>query len=152
MHENGIRKVCVMDHETMWRDGGETFTMTTSAAAGRGGDAVQAAFSRFMNEELGYVYGPYNYTDFQPNNERWWSVDRVSRRTDGSLQPAWLRSYAPKPTAILPINDAVVPELRQKFGFRSAYCDVHTAVRPWHRVDYDARCPGAGTFSQVFYA
>jgi hypothetical protein len=50
------------------------------------------------------------------------------------------------------LNDAVVPELRRKFGFRSAYCDVHTAVRPWHRVDYDARCPGAGTFSQVFYA
>jgi len=24
MYDNGIRNVCVTDHETMWRDGGET--------------------------------------------------------------------------------------------------------------------------------
>ena len=153
LHGNGIRNVCVMDHETMWRDGGEAFTMTSDAAKGRGGDAAQKDFTRFMNGELGYVYGPYNnFTDYQPSNARWWSVDRVSRNPDGSLAEAWLRSYAPKATAILPICERMVPELQSKFGFRGAYCDVHTAVRPWDRTDYDARCPGAGTFSQVYYA
>ena len=153
MHSNGIRKVCVMDHETMWRDGGEAFTMTSAAAVGRGGDRAQFEYTRLMNDELGYVYGPYNnYTDYQPNNDRWWSVDRVARRSDGSLVGAWLRSYSPKATAILPICEEVAAEAQRKFAFRGAYCDVHTAVRPWARVDYDARCPGAGTFSQVFYA
>jgi len=127
--------------------------MTSSAAKGRGGDAVQKDYTRFMNDELGYLYGPYNnYTDYQPNNDRWWNVDRVSRNSDGTLQEAWLRSYAPQPTAILPICEQMVPELQAKFGFRGAYCDVHTAVRPIQRTDYDARCPGAGTFSQVYYA
>ncbi|MBQ3343690.1 MAG: SGNH/GDSL hydrolase family protein [Kiritimatiellae bacterium] len=153
MHDNGIRKVCVMDHETMWRDGGEAFTMTTSAAAGRGGDRAQMEYTRFMIDGLGYVYGPYNnYTDYQPNNDRWWSVDRVARRSDGSLVGAWLRSYTPKATAILPICEDVASEAQRKFSFHGAYCDVHTAVHPWRKVDYDARCPGAGTFSQVFYA
>lgn len=153
MHANGIRRVSVMDHETMWRDGGETFTFTVEAAKGKGGDGVQADYSRFMNDELGFLYGPYNnYTDFQPNNARFWSVDLVSRTADGSLAPAWLRSYAPKPTAIVDLCEKIVPEAQAKFRFRGAYCDVHTAVRPWNRVDYDARCPGAGTFSQVFYA
>ena len=153
MHSNGIRKVCVMDHETMWRDGGEAFTMVTEAAPGRGGDEVQKAFTRFMNDELGYVYGPYNnYTDYQPNNGRWWDVDRVMRKGDLSLTEAWMRSYTPKPTLILPICEKVVSEAQKKFGFRGAYCDVHTAITPWYRVDYDARMPGAGTFSQNFYA
>jgi hypothetical protein len=153
MHANGIRKVCVMDHETMWRDGGEAFTMTTEAAPGRGGDEVQREFSRFMNDELGYIYGPYNnYTDYQPNNRRWWNIDRVMRRSDGSLTPAWLRSYTPKPTLILPICEEVVTEAQRKFSFKGAYCDVHTAITPWYRVDFDARVPGAGTFTQNFYA
>ena len=153
MHSEGIRKVCVMDHETMWRDGGEAFTMMTEAAPGRGGDEVQKAFTRFMNDELGYVYGPYNnYTDYQPSNARWWNVDRVMRKNDWSLTAAWLRSYTPKPTLILPICEKVVSEAQKKFGFRGAYCDVHTAITPWYRVDFDARVPGAGTFSQNFYA
>ena len=153
MHANGIRQVCVMDHETMWRDGGETFTMTTEPAKGRGGEAAQKDFTRFMIDELGYVYGPYNnYTDYQPSNARWWSVDRVVRNGDLSLMPAWMRSYAPKSTAVLPICETVVREAQAKFGFRGAYCDVHTAVMPWQRTDLDARCPGAGTFSQVYYA
>ncbi len=29
---------------------------------------------------------------------------------------------------------------------------MHTAVAPWHRVDYDPRVPGAGTFAAVFYS
>ncbi len=34
----------------------------------------------------------------------------------------------------------------------TAYCDVHTAVAPWDRVDYDRRVPGAGTFAATFYS
>ena len=46
----------------------------------------------------------------------------------------------------------LAPQIQQKFHFSTAYCDVHTAVAPWHRVDYDPRVPGAGTFAAVFYS
>lgn len=46
----------------------------------------------------------------------------------------------------------LAPQIQAKFHFSTAYCDVHTAVAPWDRVDYDARVPGAGTLSAVFYA
>jgi len=153
LHDAGVRQMAVMDHETMWRDGGESFTFVTEAAKGKGGDAAQRDYTRFMTDTLGYVYGPYNnYTDYSPNNARWWNIDRVSRKGDGSLGEAWMRSYAPKPTAILPLCERIVPEAQAKFGFTGAYCDVHTAFPPWVRTDYDARCPGAATFSQVYYA
>ena len=152
-YDHGIRKVCVTDHETMWRDGGEAFTMKTEAAPGKGGDAEQRAFSDFMNRRLGYWYGPYNnYTDYQPSNARWWNVDRVTRTADGNLCPAWLRSYSPKATRILDICREVVPAAQAKFAFRGAYCDVHTAVTPWSRTDYDPREPGAGMFRTVYEA
>lgn len=152
-YDHGIREAFVMDHETMWRDGGEAFTMKTEAAPGKGGDAVQREFSDFMNRRLGYWYGPYNnYTDYQPSNAKWWDVDRVTRTPDGNLKSAWLRSYSPKATRILDICEQVVREAQSKYGFRGAYCDVHTAIKPWTRTDYDPREPGAGKFRTVFEA
>ena len=153
LHDAGIRQMAVMDHETMWRDGGESFTFVTEAAKGKGGDAAERDYARFMIDSLGYLYGPYNnYTDYSPNNARWWEIDRVSRASDGSLVPAWMRCYAPKPTVILPLCERIVPEAQAKFGFTGAYCDVHTAIPPWNRTDYDARCPGAAAFAATYYA
>ena len=153
LHDAGIRNMAVTDHETMWRDGGEAFTFLTEAAKGKGGDAVQRDYTRFMNDTLGYVYGPYNnYTDFAPSNALWWDIDRVMRNSDGSLRKAWMRCYTPKPSVILPICERIVPAAQAKFGFTGAYCDVHTSFPPWWRTDYDARCPGAATFSQTYYA
>ena len=151
--ELGITEVCVMDHETMWRDVAEPFTFVADAARGKGGDAAQRAFSRLMNEELGYVYGPYNnYTDFADNNTALWDESVLSRNPDGSFVPAWLRCHHPKPTVAAEFCERIAPVAQRKFGFRGAYCDVHTARTPWSYVDYDARVPGAGTFAQTFYA
>ena len=148
----GIEHVVVNDHETMWRDRGESFTYRTDAAPGRGGDAGAEAYSRFMRGELGYVYGPYNnYTDFSPMNA-YWSRDRVARKGDGSLQTAWVRCYAPKPVFAPQMCEEIAPVAQAKFAFNTAYCDVHTAVTPYGRTDYDARVPGAATFAQTFYA
>jgi len=148
----GMRKVIVTDHETMWRDGGESFTFRTKAAPGKGGDEAQYEYSRFMQDVLGFVYGPYNnFTDFAPVNE-YWSPDLISRTPDNQLQGAWFRCYAPKPARAVEFCEMLAPKIQEKFRFSTAYCDVHTAVAPWHRVDYDARVPGAGTFAAVFYA
>ena len=64
----------------------------------------------------------------------------------GQLQHAWMRCYAPKPARAVEYCARLAPEIQKKFRFSTAYCDVHTAVAPWDRVDYDPRVPGAGTF------
>ncbi|MCX6903781.1 MAG: hypothetical protein NTW03_09960, partial [Verrucomicrobia bacterium] len=151
-HRYGLTQLVVTDHETMWRDGGESFTFRTKAAPGKGGDKGAAEYARFMQDRLGFVYGPYNnYTDFAPVNE-YWSTDMVARTPDNQLQHAWMRCYAPKPARAVEYCARLAPQIQEKFRFSTAYCDVHTAVAPWHRVDYDPRVPGAGTFAAVFYA
>jgi hypothetical protein len=151
-HRWGMTQVVVTDHETGWRDEGESFTFRTRAAPGKGGDKGQYDYARLMQDKLGFVYGPYNnYTDFAPVNE-FWSTNMVSRTPDNQLQHAWMRCYAPKPARAVEYCAALAPQIQAKFHFSTAYCDVHTAVAPWDRVDYDARVPGAGTMSAVFYA
>ncbi|HUS80613.1 MAG TPA: hypothetical protein VM283_05045, partial [Armatimonadota bacterium] len=152
VQRHGITEMVVTDHETMWRDGGESFTFRTMAAPGKGGDQGAYDYARFMQDELGFVYGPYNnYTDFAPVNS-FWSVDRVNRMPDNQLQGAWMRCYAPKPAFAVEACELLAPQIEDKFHFSTAYCDVHTAVAPWDRVDYDYRVPGAGTFEAVFYS
>ena len=147
-----LDRVLIGDHETCMRDGNESFTFRTRPAPKKGGDRGMNDFTRFMIDELGYLYGPYNnYTDFAPING-WWHADRVNRQADGELQPAWNRCYAPKPTFAVEACEQIVPELQRKFRFNSGYCDVHTCVPPWTRCDYDSRVPGAGTFAGTFNA
>ena len=147
----GMTKVVITDHETGWRDGGESFTFRTRTAPGRGGDPSQAEYSRKLHA-LGYRYGIYNnYTDFASVNE-FWDEDRVGRTSDGNWQGAWARCYGPKPARSVEFEARLTPIIQEKFKLSTAYCDVHTAVTPWSRTDYDARVPGAGTFAAVFYS
>jgi hypothetical protein len=151
VHRYGMRRVIVTDHETMWRDGGESFTFRTRAAPGKGGDQGARDYSRFMQDELGFVYGPYNnYTDMAAVNG-FFHPDHIVRTPDNQLQTAWPRCYAPKSARAVEFCERLAPEIQTKFGFSTAYCDVHTAIAPWDRTDYDARVPGAGTFAAVFY-
>ncbi|MDD4025734.1 MAG: hypothetical protein PHN85_07410 [Kiritimatiellae bacterium] len=151
-HRWGMRKIVVTDHETGWRDNNESFTFRTDPAPAKGGDEGQRKYARIMQDELGFVYGPYNnYTDFAPVNA-FWNIDLISRTRDNQLQTAWTRCYAPKPARAVEFCERLAPVIQKKFGFSTAYCDVHTAVTPWSRVDYDARVPGAGAFAAVFYS
>ena len=147
----GLNHVIITDHESGWRDGNESFTFRTRTAPGKGGDEGQREYARILIDELGFRYGPYNnFTDYAPVNGHW-SIDHAGRFGDGSLIPAWNRCYSPKSTWGARMCEILAPEIQGKFGFNTAYCDVHTCVTPWARVDYDVRSPGAGTFSQVFY-
>lgn len=152
VHRYGMTEIVVTDHETMWRDGGESFTFRTRTAPKKGGDQGAADYSRFMQDVLGFTYGPYNnFTDFAPVNE-YWSFDLISRTPDNQLQRAWARCYAPKPARAVEYCAKLSPINQEKYHFSTAYCDVHTAVSPWSRTDYDPRVPGAGTLAAVFYA
>jgi len=147
----GMSKVLITDHETGWRDGGESFTLRTRAAPKKGGDEGQADYSRKIRA-LGFRYGIYNnYTDFASVNEHW-HEDYVTRNSDGDLRPAWPRCYNLKPSRAVELEAKLAPIIQQKFSLDTAYCDVHTAVTPWSYNDYDARVPGAGTFAATFYA
>ncbi|MCX7428289.1 MAG: hypothetical protein NTW96_22000, partial [Planctomycetia bacterium] len=147
----GMTKVAITDHEVGWRDGGESFTFRTRAAPGKGGDESQADYARKLIA-LGFRYGIYNnYTDFAPVNE-FWSEDLVTRLPSGEWQTAWARCYNPKPARAVEFEARLAPVIQSKFHLNTAYCDVHTAVRPWSYVDFDARVPGAGTFAATFYA
>ncbi|MCX6898058.1 MAG: hypothetical protein NT105_05085 [Verrucomicrobia bacterium] len=147
----GMTKVVITDHETGWRDGGESFTFRTRAAPKRGGDESQTEYSRKI-QALGFRYGIYNnYTDFAPVNE-FWGEDMVTRLPNGDWRPAWARCYNPKPSRAVEYEAKLASIIQQKFKLSTAYCDVHTCVTPWSYVDYDARVPGAGTFAATFYA
>jgi hypothetical protein len=147
----GMTEIVVTDHEVGWRDGGESFTLRTRAAPGKGGDEGQAEYARVMRG-LGLRYGIYNnYRDFAPVNEHW-DPHGVVRLSDGQLQPAWARCYVLKPTRAVELESRLSPIIQEKFQLDTAYCDVHTAVTPWSSVDYDARVPGAGRMADVIYA
>jgi len=147
----GMTKAVITDHETGWRDGGESFTMRTRAAPGKGGDAGQVDYGKKLHA-LGFRYGIYNnYTDYSPTNE-YWDEDYVTRLPDNQWQTAWPRCYNPKPARAVELESRLAPIIQDKFQLDTAYCDVHTAVRPWSYVDFDARVPGAGTFAATFYA
>ena len=147
----GIEKLIQCNHEIAWRDGGESFTLRTRAAPGRGGDA---ALQRYVAHQrgLGWLAGLYsNYTDYAPVNE-FWDPDGVQRLPDGNWRLAWPRCWAEKPLKAVEFDALLAPQIKAKFNPNSAYTDVQTAVSPWGYNDYDARVPGAGTFAQTFYA
>jgi hypothetical protein len=147
----GLDKIMQHSHEVTWRDEGDSFTMRLRAAPQKGGDAMLAWYIRAQNE-LGWLQGVYtNYTDFSPTNTNW-NPDFVQRTPEGEWRRAWPRNYALKPAKAVEMDEYYAPRIKQKFGVRMSYTDVHTAVAPWRYCDYDARVPGAGTFAATFYA
>ena len=149
---HGMRKCLVTNHETQWRDGEESFTFRTRTAPGKGGDEGERDFAKYMQETLGFVYGPYNnFMDLAPVNE-YWSIDMVTRDPDNIALHSWRRCYQPKALRAVEFCEKLTPIIQAKFHFSTAYCDVHTAVGPWDATDFDFRTPGAGTFAQTFYA
>lgn len=147
----GIDMLTQCNHEITWRDGGESFTLRTKAAPGRGGDKALQEYVAHQ-KSLGWLSGLYtNYTDFAPVNEHW-SEDYVQLTPEGEWRPAWPRNYALKPSRAVELDAKLAPQVKKKFGSTAAYTDVQTAVSPWAYCDYDARVPGAGTFAATFYA
>ena len=147
----GIDKLTQCNHEITWRDCGESFTLRTKAAPGRGGDKALQDYIAHQ-KSLGWLSGLYtNYTDFAPVNENW-NEDYVQRTPEGEWRTAWPRNYAEKPSRAVELDAKYAPAVHKKYGTTAAYTDVQTAVAPWGYCDFDARVPGAGTFAATFYA
>jgi hypothetical protein len=145
----GIDWFMANHHEVVWRDGGESFTLRLNSAPKNVGDERLKEYSELLRS-LGYRFGLYtNYSDYAPVNENW-DEDKVSRLPNGDWQRAWPRNYALKPAYAREFEAWYAPRIHEKFGTSAGYCDVHTALIPWDRTDYDARVPGAGMFRPVF--
>ncbi|MBS2212697.1 hypothetical protein KEM09_14860 [Carboxylicivirga mesophila] len=145
----GLKEVAVRYHEGIWRDGGESYTFRTETAPGRGGNAaVQRLVENIKSK--GWLVGLYsNYTDFAPVNANW-DPDWVKREPNGGWEVSWSRCYSPKPMIAVEQQEKLAPQIHKAFGTNHSYCDVHTAVSPISRVDYDYRVPGAATFRRSY--
>ena len=147
----GLDKIMQHSHEVTWRDEGDSFTMRLRASPQKGGDAKLQWYIQAQNA-LGWLQGTYsNYTDFAPVNTNW-SPDHVQREPNGEWRRAWPRNYALKPAKAVEFDEYYAKRIKEKYGIRMSYTDVHTAVAPWRYCDFDARVPGAGTFAATFYA
>lgn len=147
----GIDMMTQCNHEISWRDEGESFTMRTKAAPGKGGDKALQDYVAHQ-KSLGWLSGLYtNYCDMAPVNENW-TEDMPQFTPEGNWRPAWPRNYALKPSRAVEMDAKYAPLIKKKYKSTAAYTDVHTAVPPWNYCDYDARVPGAGTFAATFYA
>lgn len=151
LRQYGVSQFIVRHHEETWRDGGESFTLRLQAAPKKGGDTALKNYVQRV-KDLGFICGLYtNYIDFATVNANW-SPDRVARLPDGNFVRAWPRCYTLKPYLAWQFEAEYAPKIREKFGSNTVYCDVHTAVRPWERVDFDHRLPQAGMFQQQYQA
>jgi len=147
----GLDKVMQHSHEVTWRDEGDSNTLKLHAAPQKGGDAMLKWYIQAQNE-MGWLQGVYtNYCDFNTVNENW-NPDHVQRTPEGEWRRAWPRNYALKPAKAVEFDDYYAQRIKEKFGVKMSYTDVHTAVEPWDYCDFDARVPGAGTFAATFYA
>jgi hypothetical protein len=149
VHRYGMTQMVVTDHETMLRDGGESFTFRTKAAPGKGrrpAPAITPASCRTRSGLCTAVQQLHRLRAGQRvSGTPTWC--RATRRTTPARLDALLRAQA---TWAVEYCARLAPQNQEKFRFSTAYCDVHTAVAPWAPRDYDPRVPGAGTFAAVF--
>jgi hypothetical protein len=147
----GMEKVVVRYHEGTWRDGGESFTFRTDASPYQGGnEALKNMVSQVKS--LGWLCGLYtNYTDFSPVNPNW-NEDWLRLDQNGDWVSSWYSCYSVKPMIAWQEQMKYAPVIHRRYGTNHCYCDVHTAIPPFARVDYDSRVPGAATFRRTFEA
>ncbi|MBM3498269.1 MAG: hypothetical protein FJX74_06315 [Armatimonadetes bacterium] len=148
----GVRDVYIRHFDGMWSDipqGTQEWTLTEHAAPVAGDVAVRKYLDALT--ELGLLPVLYtNYTDLQPVAAEF-DWDMIAQLPDGDLSDyCWPGSYPIKPLRAAELEAKYAPRIAARFGTRGSFCDVHTAVAPWHKLDFDARLPGAGEFGTTY--
>ncbi|MBC7288467.1 MAG: hypothetical protein H5T86_10575, partial [Armatimonadetes bacterium] len=122
------------------------------ANEGLGGDEALRRLCKTANSIGHRIALHENYVDFYPDAPSF-TEDDVALDSDGKWVKAWLhpstriQSFLLKPLLAVEYARRFAPEIHRRYGTSGAYLDVHTAVAPWHKVDFDARVPGAGKFT-----
>ena len=147
LRRKGVEKVTIRYHEDFWREGGESYTFKLTPNPQLGVKKIQDYIQFVKNQD--WRVGLYtNYTDFAPVNALW-NPDWVKQGPKGEWEVSWSRCYAPKPQIAWEQEAILAPQIAKLFNTNHSYCDVHTAVAPSTRVDYDYRTPDAGMMRGV---
>lgn len=143
----GLDKVTVRYHEGFWREDGESYTFRLTPSPALGVEKIQN-YVDFVKSK-GWRVGLYsNYTDMTTVNALW-NPNWMKQNPQGQWEVSWARCYAPKPQIAWEQQAILAPQIHRLFNTNHSYCDVHTAVSPMSRVDYDYRVPEAGMMKGV---
>lgn len=147
----GLTHIVQGHGETCWRDGYESCTLRTRAAPARGGDEVLATFVA-SQQELGWRIGlPASYFGIHGLSP-FWSPDHLGRTPDGNWSRTPSGHFGLKAPVAVGFQQEVASTVEAKFQPALAYVRDVAAAPPWAFTDYDARVPGAGRFTQVYYS
>jgi hypothetical protein len=127
-----------------------------------GGDSGLQQVSQTASAS-GYLFAVHeNYVDFYPdatNSPGYeWNPNDCALNTNGTLQLAWFNSFEPiqsyemKPTRASNYLSFFAPLIHTNYSTTASFLDVHSAINPSDRVDYDANTPNPGTFLQTLSA
>ncbi len=143
----GLEKITVRYHEGFWRKDGESYTFRLTPNPDLGIERIRN-FVDFVKSK-GWRIGLYsNYTDMATVNALW-NADWMKQNPQGQWEVSWARCYAPKPQIAWEQETVLAPQIHRLFNTNFSYCDVHTAISPMSRVDYDYRVPEAAMMRGV---
>lgn len=147
MRSKGAEKVTIRYHEDFWREGGESYTFRLVPNPKLGVERIRKHVEFVKNND--WRVGLYtNYTDMAPVNALW-KPEWMKQGPNGEWEVSWSRCYAPKPQIAWEQEAILAPQIHKLFNTNHSYCDVHTAVSPITRVDYDFRVPEAAMLKGV---
>ncbi len=151
----GVSDLLVILH--VWQKYGYDNGLPSTFPAGRafGGPEGLLGISETCRDN-GYGLALHtNYVDFYPDADVWNSAD-VALSSSGAWVKAWfnpstgIQSFLLKPAKSLDYARMFEPSIHEAYGTSAGYLDVHSAVLPSFKVDFDARLPGAGRQRTTF--
>jgi hypothetical protein len=143
LHNAGVSNLWVLVHN--WQNGGydNKYPNVLPANPSLGGDAALNTLSRTIRTN-GYLFGLHeNYVNFYTNAAAW-NPAAIALNSDGSRKQAWynpgtgLQSYEMKPALAANYLTDFAPQIHNTYTTTASFLDVHSAVNPSDKVDYDA--------------
>lgn len=157
LHAAGMTDLFVIFH--VWQKYGYDNGLPTSYPPGEefGGEA---AFKEVLHlcRQSGYLCAVHtNYVDFYPNAEEWAPND-VALNPDGRWINSWfnestgIQSYLLKPSRALHYAQQYEPVIHAQLNTNASFLDVHSAIHPSDKVDYDGRVTNSALQSATYDA
>ena len=154
LHTAGISNLWVLVHS--WQNGGfdNKYPDVLPANPSFGGDPGLIDVSRTIHSD-GYLLGVHeNYVDFYTNAASW-DPAAIALNSDGSQKLAWhnpstgLQSYEMKPALAAAYLTNFAPQIHLTYATSGSFLDVHSAVNPSDKVDFDSATTNAAMFRET---
>jgi hypothetical protein len=150
----GVADAWVIEHN--WQHAGYDmqYPDVLPANPNLGGNAGLLAV-RDSAAAAGYLFGVHeNYVDMYPDAPSY-SIADIALTPDDSLKKAWYnsstgkQSYQIKPSRAAFYLDTWAPKIHAAFSTSASFLDVHSAVNPGDKNDYDAAVDNSGMFRET---